>query len=395
MTDTDMTFNVGRLPRIEFGHGSVSRLVPAIAAYGQSVLLVSGGRSLTTGRHWEGIIAGLDEVGIRWWHCRVDQEPTAAFVDNAVQRYARQDVAVVVGIGGGSALDAAKAIAGLLRMRGSVLDYLEGVGAGLSYQGPAVPLIAVPTTAGTGSEMTRNAVLGAQGFKKSFRDERLVAELALIDPDLLASCPPAIIAANGMDALTQLLESRVSLRVNRLMSVLADDGLRAVRDGLLPWYEQGPSATGPAALMAYAAFVSGVTLAHVGLGSVHGLAAPLGALYPIPHGVACGALLAEATAVNIHALQRREPDSPALPAYVHCAELLYQRHFRRPDDGLEALVTLLRDWRQRLAIPGLARFGVSADDLEQVIAGARGNSMKTNPVTLTDDELGELLRRCL
>ena len=393
-----MVFNIGRLPRIEFGRGSIQKLIPAIGDYGDKVLLVTGARSFVSTEYWDSLLYELSRADIYWQHCPVQQEPTTEFVDDCVHRFVGQQFDVVVGIGGGSALDAAKAIAGLLQCQASVMDYLEGVGPELTYQGPAVPLIAVPTTAGTGSEVTRNAVLGRQGeqgFKKSFRDEQLVAELALIDPDLLQTCPPASIAANGMDALTQLLESRVSLKANRLMSILAEDGLRAVRDGLLPWYRQDKSAPEAPALMAYAAFLSGVTLAHVGLGSVHGLAAPLGACYPIPHGVACGTLLAEATALNIHVLRDREPDSKALGAYARCAEILLQRHFSSVEQAGEALVTLLQDWRQQLALPGLSRYGLDAGGIDHVVAQARGNSMKTNPIRLSDDELRELLLRCL
>jgi len=394
-----MNFSIGRLPRIEFGHGVIQKLIPAIDDYGDKVLLVTGARSFVTSQYWQALLDGLKRARILWLHCPVIEEPTAEFIDDSVRQFAGQGVDVVVAVGGGSALDAAKAIAGLLPSRGSVMNYLEGVGPELTYQGPAVPLIAVPTTAGTGSEVTRNAVLGRhgeQGFKKSFRAEQLVAELALIDPDLLSTCPPESIAANGMDALTQLLESTVSLKANRLMSTLAEDGLRAIRDGLLSWYEQGTSAESEApALMAYAAFLSGVTLAHVGLGSVHGLAAPLGACYPIPHGVACGTLLAEATALNISALEQRLPDSPALGSYARCAEILLQRDFQSPTQAGTALVDLLSDWRQRLALPGLSHYGLDASGIDRVVAQARGNSMKTNPVTLSDDELRNLLLRCL
>jgi len=234
-----------------------------------------------------------------------------------------------VGIGGGSALDAAKAIAGLLRVGDSVMDYLEGVGPEKPYTGPAVPFIAVPTTAGTGSEATKNAVLsrhGRDGFKKSFRDERLVAQHALVDPDLLIGCPPELIAANGMDALTQLVESWTSLRANPFTDALALSGLEAARDALLPWYENagGPADITEAARsrMAYASLISGITLAQVGLGAVHGLASPLGAFFPIPHGVVCGTLLAEATDINIRAMRERDRHNPALARYARLAEIL-------------------------------------------------------------------------
>jgi len=393
-----INFDVQRLPHIEFGRGSIKQLVPAIASLGHSVLLVTGGHSFESSPHWQLLIDELRHHDIEWWHCRIVAEPSPDLVDDIVRQFAGNDVRVVVGIGGGSALDAAKAIAGLLRSGQSVMNYLEGVGPELDYEGPAVPLIAVPTTAGTGSEATRNAVLGRHGkdgFKKSFRDVQLVAERVIVDPALLVSCPPAVVAANGMDALTQLLESCVSLRANRLMSTLAEDGLRAVRDGLVLWFDQGAQAEEAQGLMAYAALLSGITLAHVGLGSVHGLAAPLGACSSIPHGVACGRLLAVATEINIRAMREREPDNAALAVYVRCAELLLQRHFRQPEHGWQALIELLHEWTRHLELPGLAHYGLTVPALDDVVANARGTSMKTNPIVLTDAELKELLQRCL
>ncbi len=201
-------------------------------------------------------------------------------IDAAVNEYAPADIDVVLGIGGGSAMDAAKAIAGLLRVKQSVMDFLEGVGPELPYRGPAVPLIAVPTTAGTGSEATKNAVLSKQGhdgFKKSFRDDRLVAEVAIVDPDLLSSCPREVIAANGMDALTQLIESYVSIKANVFNDALGISGLRAARDGLVHLYQSAGADGAARERMAYASLISGINLAQTGLGSVHGLASPLGA----------------------------------------------------------------------------------------------------------------------
>ena len=243
---------------------------------------------------------------------------------------ALREVAIdaVIGIGGGSALDAAKAIAGLLKPGNSVMDHLEGVGPELPYRGPATPFIAVPTTAGTGSEATKNAVLSLAGqFKKSFRDDQLVAEWAIVDPDLLATCPPHLIAADGMDAFTQLLESFVSTRANPMTDALARSGIMAVKDSLLSLYRE-QSATAREK-MAYASLLSGICLAQTGLGSVHGLAAPLGAFFPIPHGVACGTLVATATAVNIAAMKAREPDNPG------AAEIRRDRPPLRHAEGAE------------------------------------------------------------
>ncbi len=383
-------FSIARLPRIEFGAGALRKVTNLVAQYGRRVLVVTGARSFTTTEHWEHLQREFTQHEIECRLCTVTGEPSPELINDAVSNYRNHPVDVVLGVGGGSALDAAKAIAGLLRVGHSVMDYLEGVGPELPYQGPAVPLIAVPTTAGTGSEATKNAVLsvqGPEGFKKSFRHEKLVAEYALVDPDLLISCPPELIAANGMDALTQLIESYVSIRSNTFTDALAISGLRAARDGLLTWYEHGPQAAEARAKMAYAALISGITLAQTGLGSVHGLASPLGAFYPIPHGVVCGTLVALATEVNVKALRKREPDSLALGKYARLGEVLCQQRFTAKQAAWEALVTLLREWTERLKLPRLATYGLSASGVDQVVAHSRGSSMKTNPIVLSDDEV--------
>ncbi len=391
-------FSVARLPRIEFGRGVFEKLPALVRHYGRRVLIVTGGRSLQCSPHWEGILEQFRRQDISWEHCTVDGEPSPQLADEYAVRYRQAGIDVVVGIGGGSALDLAKAVAGLLQVDNSVMDFLEGVGPELPYSGPATPLIAVPTTAGTGSEATRNAVLsqqGKDGFKKSFRDDKLVAEYAVVDPALLASCPPALIAANGMDALTQLIESYVSLKANAFTDALAISGLRAARDALLPWYEQGEAAGEAMDKMAYAAMISGITLAQVGLGSVHGLASPLGAFYPIPHGVVCGTLVAEATRVNIEAMRQRETDNPGLAKYARLAEILCEKRIRDSEQAWQALVQRLQEWTERLQLERLSVYGVKQEELEHVVAHCRGSSMKTNPIVLTDDEVRELLLRRL
>jgi len=392
-------FSIARLPRIEFGAGTIARVPDILARYGRCVLLVTGSRSFPSTPQWDDLIGTLEGRDFAWHHVSVDGEPSPQLVDTVVADFADTPVDVVLGVGGGSALDAAKAIAGLLRVQRSVMDYLEGVGPELPYAGPAVPLIAVPTTAGTGSEATKNAVLsvqGSEGFKKSFRDDRLVAEYAVVDPDLLAGCPRRVIAANGMDALTQLLESFVSLRANAFTDALAGSGLHAVRDALLPWYEGG-AADLPAARarMAYAALLSGITLAQCGLGSVHGLASPLGAFYPIPHGVVCGTLVATCTAVNIDALRSRAPGSGALDKYAEAARILCDRTFASREAAWEALVVLLAEWTERLELPRLGDYGLTSGGLGKVVAHARGSSMQTNPVVLTDGEIAACLQERL
>lgn len=387
-------FAIARLPRIEFGVGAFTKIPALATGYGRRVLLVTGKGAVQRSPQWTALLADFEQWRVVWNQASVWTEPSPEFIDQVVREHAGGAYDAVIGVGGGSALDAAKAIAGLLRVGRSVMDYLEGVGPELPYEGPAVPFIAVPTTAGTGSEATKNAVLSVQGkdgFKKSFRHDKLVAEYAVVDPELLRSCPPELIAANGMDALTQLVESYVSTKANAFTDALALSGLRAARDGLLDWYEGGPAATEAQARMAYAALLSGITLAQVGLGSVHGLASPLGAFFPLPHGVVCGTLLASATRVNIQALSGREPENPALVRYAQLAELLCNRSFSSPKIAREALVDLLEQWTERLALPRLARYGVTAAHLGHIVANARGSSMKTNPVVLTDDEIRQVV----
>lgn len=387
-------FSVARLPRIDFGAGRIAGVSDLVASYGRNVLIVTGSRSFVESAAWHDLDRGLTLRNINWQRVHVVGEPSPELVDATVAAYRDVKFDCVLGIGGGSALDAAKAIAGLLRPGNSVLDHLEGVGPELPYKGPATPFIAVPTTAGTGSEATKNAVLsihGADGYKKSFRDDKLVAEHAVIDPDLLASCPPAVLAANGMDAFTQLLESFVSSKANPFTDALALSGMAAVRDALLSWYEDKGDLTAHRANMAYAALLSGITLAQVGLGSVHGLASPLGAFFPIPHGVVCGTLVAEATRLNLAVLHDRAPEHDALHRYAEVGRLMAGRDLS-DGEARSALVTLLEDWTQRLDLPRLGAYGVTEADMARIVANSRGSSMKTNPIVLDDAEIAGLVR---
>lgn len=386
-------FEIARLPRIVFGQGSIKRLPNLARTYGGKALVVTGARSMQDSPYWETLQAGFAARRVTWEVIRVSGEPSPRLVDDAVASHRNGNWDVVIGIGGGSVLDAAKAIAGLLIPGNSVLDHLEGVGPERPYVGPAVPFIAVPTTAGTGSEATKNAVLstpGPDGFKKSFRDEKLVAQYAVIDPDLLASCPKPVLAASGMDAFTQLLEGYVSIRANPMTDALALSGLEAARDGLLPWYEGTDDPAACRSRMAYAALLSGIVLAQVGLGAVHGLASPLGAYFPIPHGVVCGTLVAAATRVNITALLQRDANNPALRKYANVGRLI-SRKALDDDEARAALIDHLEDWTRRLNLPPLSAYGVQPRDFARIVANSRGSSMKTNPIVLTDEEIERIL----
>ena len=431
-------FSIARLPRILFGGGTSGELGAVVREFGHRALVVVRGPGFTDSPAWARIRAALELAGVEVALESVSGEPSPALVDGIAARHrgsgsgrrpasgpARGPASgsgrgsapfdVVVGIGGGSVLDTAKAVAGLLIPGNSVMDHLEGIGPELPYRGPSVPFVAVPTTAGTGSEATKNAVLsvrGAGGFKKSFRDEALVARVAILDPDLLAACPPELIAGNGMDALTQLLESYVSTKANPFTDALALSGLAAARDGLAVWFEEAAAGRGAVSLalgaegprsaaavarerMAYAALCSGICLAQAGLGAVHGLASPLGAQHPIPHGAACGATLVAATRVNIAALEARDQGNRALSRYAAAGRLFTGRAGADDREARSALVSALESLAASLGVPSLSTFGITESWIPALVADSRGSSMKTNPVLLTDEEIAAILRASL
>jgi len=387
------SFSIARIPKIEFGAGTINKLPGFINSFGKRVLIVTGSKSFIKSSHWIQLENNLQSQQISFTIIHIDNEPSPGLIDQLVSEHKSKSFEIVVAIGGGSAIDAGKAIAGLLRIENSVMDFLEGVGPELTYTGPAVPFIAVPTTAGTGSEATKNSVLSEQswnGFKKSFRDEQLVAEIAILDPDLLETCPVSLIAANGMDALTQLMESYVSIRSNEMTDALALSGLSALNESLLHWFN-GKNTNENRSKMAYASLMSGITLAQTGLGSVHGLASPLGAFFPIPHGVVCGVLVAEATKINIEAMNEREIENPALSKYAMLGRLFSGINDLSDLDACQKLVSHLFDLTETMQLPYLKEYGIRIEHLDHVVAHSRGSSMLTNPITLTDDEIRNIV----
>ena len=399
-------FRVSRLPKIVFGAGRRSEIPGLVAGYGRRALVVTGARSLQASSAWADLTAGLDAAGVAWERLAVDGEPSPGLVDGAVAGRRADPPDVVVGIGGGSALDTAKAIAGLLRSGTEALDHLEGIGRGVPYPGPATPFVAVPTTAGTGSEATRNAVLsGVQStgggpwtpFKKSFRDDRLVAGAAVVDPDLLDGCPPTVIAGDGLDALTQCLESYVSTGASPFTDAIARSGLAAIGPALPAWHAatvaERPAADTAVArsAMAWGALASGIALANAGLGAVHGMIAALGVRHGVHHGTGCGILLAAATRVNIAALRARQPHAAALGRYADAGRLLSGESGLADAAAADALVAWLAELVGGLGLPRLGDLGIRPADFPTLVADARGSSMRTNPIILDDREIEAIL----
>jgi len=391
-------FQLSPLPQIIFGDGVINQVPANIEKFGQKALIVTGAKSFCGSSNWTTLQIELKKLNIEFEIFHVSDEPSTKLIDQAVTQFKTESIEVVVGIGGGSVLDAAKAIAGLLPFGNSILDHLEGVGAGIEYTGPALPFIAVPTTAGTGSEATKNAVIserGSKGYKKSFRHETLVPKIAIVDPGLLSSCSALQIAANGMDAFTQLIESYVSTKANDFTDALALDGIKSVIDGFIFAWQGGNSkqAIFGRNKMAYASLISGITLAQVGLGSVHGLASPLGAFFPIPHGIVCGTLLAEATYENIAAMKSRDAENSALKKYALIGRMISNDDALTQDESLNALVRVLNEWTELLKLPTLSKYGIKKEDFTKIISESRGSSMQTNPIVLLDSEIEAILEK--
>ncbi|MEW6071229.1 MAG: iron-containing alcohol dehydrogenase [Planctomycetota bacterium] len=385
-----MEFDFSTAGRIVFGAGALARLAALAAPLGRRALLVTGERSADESGVADSVGAAI-AVAAR---ARCAGEPSVADVDRAVAAARAERCDFVVAVGGGSALDCGKAAAGMLTNPGSLEDYLEGVGKGLVLARPPVPLIAVPTTAGTGSEATKNAVVSGPGYKKSIRSPLLLPTVALVDPDLLASVPRPVRAACGLDALTQVLEPTLSRNAGPLTDALSLTGIRAAARAL-PAYVADPADAAARAGMALASLLGGISLANAGLGAVHGFASPLGAQFPIPHGVACGTMLAAVVETNLAAARGTPAEERVASRFAAAAEALLDRRFADRAAALRAGLARLHALQAELGVPRLAALGVRDEHLPAIVAGARGSSMRTNPVNLTDAELTAALRRAM
>ncbi len=390
-------FDFFSVPRIVFGRGRFAEIGTFAAALGRTAAVVANGGRPGVGGTVDRLAGLFDASGVRMVFRRQRGEPTVADVEAHLSAARDAGCDLVVGLGGGSAIDAAKAVAGLLTNPGSPMDYMEVVGAGRRLVRPAAPWIAVPTTAGTGAEVTRNAVIGSMehSFKASIRSELLLARVVLVDPELGVDVSPVVTARAGMDALCQLIESSTSVNANPVSDALAIQGIRLAGRSLKRAVNDGTDLDARED-MALAALLSGITLTNVGLGTVHGLAAPLGANFPIPHGTICAALLPQVISANVQALRALSPQSPVLARYAEIGRTLVGKpnlpNGEAVDAAIDVTISLVRD----LAIPPLGQLGLGEVDVPEMVRLARqSSSMKYNPVTLTDQALADALRRAM
>jgi alcohol dehydrogenase class IV len=413
-----MSFEFATATRIIFGEGSVQQVAPAAKQWGSRALLATG----PVPERADQLRLDLQAGRAQCFTFTVEGEPTVDLIARGLERARERQCDVVVAMGGGSVIDAGKAIAALLTNPGDVMDYLEVVGKGNALQNPAAPFIAVPTTAGTGAEVTRNAVLGVpgqgvapgfspapadaglkpgvtiaattaatKGVKVSLRSPFLLPRLAVVDPELTYGLPPAVTARTGLDALTQLIEAYVSIRSNPVTDGFCVRGIPLAARSLRRAFHHGhePEARRD---MSLAALLSGMALANAGLGVVHGFAAPLGGRFHAPHGAICAAILPYGIEINLRALRSRDPQSMALRRYQEVGRMLTGWPGATAEDG----IAWTREICQELEIPPLKAYGIGEQDVsELIVEAARASSMKANPLVLEPEELSEVLTRSI
>jgi alcohol dehydrogenase class IV len=385
-----MKFEFTTATRIVFGAGMLREVGALAKEFGTRALVVTGRDSARA----EKLLALLHAAGVDTKTFSVAGESEISTIERGTTVAKKESCELVIGFGGGSALDAAKAIAAMMANDGELLDYVEIIGRGQALTKPSMPFIAIPTTAGTGTEVTRNAVLASpeHKLKVSLRSPLMLAKVAVVDPELTYNLPPALTASTGLDALTQLIEPFVCLRANPMTDGLCVEGMRRAACSLRVAFSDGQNKFARED-MATASLFGGLALANAGLGAVHGFAGPMGGMFPVaPHGAICATLLPHVMCANIHALRQRAPDSEALRRYDQVARLLTGDTQATVDDGVEWVRQLVAE----LKIPSLGTYGVKSEHVAELVKKAtQASSMKANPIALMPEELAETLRQAL
>ena len=384
-----MQFKFATASQIIFGPGTIKEIGDLAAGMGSRAFLVTG----KTVDRAAPVIERLKKQGVAITQFSIPEEPTTDLALAAVDSARRDACEFVIGIGGGSVLDAGKVVAALLTNSGELMDYLEVIGRGQPLNRKPAAYIAIPTTAGTGAEVTSNAVLDSprHRVKVSMRSRFMLPDLALVDPELTYSMPPEITAVTGLDAFTQLLEAYVSLQANPMTDGICREGLQRAARSLKRAYFDGKDA-GARRDMCLASLFGGLALANAKLGAVHGFAGPLGGMYDAPHGGLCAGLLPYVMEVNLKALQSRAPKSPAINRYNEVACIITGKSTDRASDG----ITGLQELCSQLQVPRLAEYGIKEADFSNIVAQSKNtSSMKGNPIRLTEEELLDVLKKAV
>lgn len=383
-------FQFAATPQLIFRPGAISDIMHVIKSYGNNVVIVTGKDSFLKSISAKKMLDDLESNKISSHIISVNSEPAPELIDESVSSLGSINPDVIIGIGGGSVLDAGKAISAMTGMKVSVFDFLEGVGT-KQHPGTKVPYIAVPTTSGTGSEATKNAVLsrtGAGGFKRSLRHDNFVPDIAIIDPELTISCSKSVTAASGMDCFTQLTESFLSEKSSSFTDTLAIEGLKSIAVSLRECCYNGDNIEARSS-MSYAAYLSGICLANAGLGVVHGFASSVGGRYPVPHGVVCGTLMAAANEVNVAAL-RKTANKMALEKYARLGRIFSKDNNRNDEYYVDSFIAYIRDLTDELELPRLGMYSLQQEDIGEI---CMVTDQKNNPVKLSADDLAEILEK--
>lgn len=383
------SFRLTKTPQVIFGPGCLEDLPHLLEKFGDRYLVITGAGSFQSGSKGKKLLRELEQGSHILYRGRIIKEPSPADIDDIVGEYSGKNIDVVIGIGGGSVLDASKAVSAMLKIGESVKNYIEGVGT-KQHPGIKIPFIAIPTTAGTGSEMTENAVIsevGIDGFKRSLRHSNLVPDIALVDPLLTLGCPREITAASGMDALTQLIESYVSSKSNIYTDSLAEVAIKLLISNLTKAYKNGNDINARTAI-SYAAMISGFTLANAGLGVVHGFASSVGGLIDIPHGILCGSLIGVTNRIIVNKLIQDDTDNPALSKYSGLGKYFYENEYLTVNESAAEFVDLLENMVDELSISRIGNFGLEAGHFDKII---ENTGQKNNPVKLNNEELKSIL----
>jgi len=383
-----ISFQFATSTQIIFENGSFKKVPDLIKKFGSKVFIVAGKNKVPAGQLSE----WLNQTNTEFEIFRVFSEPTIHDIENGTDLAKKSGCNVVVGIGGGSVIDSAKAIAALATNKGALTDYLEIIGKGQKLDKTPLPSIAIPTTAGTGAEVTKNSVIKSteHNVKVSLRSDLMFPNIAIIDPELTLTMPPLITASTGIDALTHLLETFVSCQSNQFIDMLCREGMKRISSSILRAFIDGNDLEAREN-MAMASMLGGMALANVKLGAVHGFAGPLGGMYPVPHGAVCACLLPAVMEINIATLKEQKMDMQ-LHKFDEVASILTQNNYAVAQDG----VIWVKEMVKKLKIPSLSDFSLSRESFAELIEKARNSSsMKGNPVELNYERLYEILNKSL
>ena len=386
-------FQFARLPKIHFGCGKITELPGLAKGYGANILLVTGKSSFMNSIHGENLLNSFLKKNISSYHVIIPGEPSPEMIDKAVVNYRHLNINAVIAVGGGSVLDAGKAISAMMYRNESVVDFLEGVGKG-EHPGTKIPFFAIPTTSGTGSEATKNAVvskIGKDGYKRSLRHDNFVPDIALVDPELTVQCPSEITSASGMDCFTQLTEAFLSDKSNQYTDALSIEGLKAIKSSLTISCVDGENIEARTG-MAFAALTSGICLANAGLGIVHGFASSVGGMYNIPHGLICGTLMAVSNEVNVRELRRSCINPDALKKYAILGNLFLDKKGKSDQYYTDGFISYLHSLTDDLHLSGLRNYGLEEKYVELICSKTE---IKNNPVKLAVEDLAEIVLRRL